>query len=56
MNLAYEYNAQGCELSDYQRGGKEKLRASRRPSHARDNGRPAVHNGIHRRRKKRFGW
>lgn len=56
MNLSNEYNTQDFEYSDYARGGKEKLRSNRRPTHARTNGRPAVHNGIHRRRNKRFTW
>lgn len=58
MNLSNEYNTPDFEYSDYARGGKEKLRSNRRqaPSHARGGGRPAVHNGIHRRRNKRFSW
>lgn len=61
MNMA-NTNYQEHEF-DYQadhdrRGGKEKIPSSKRSSfrYARSN-RPAVsHNGIHRRRNKRFSW
>jgi hypothetical protein len=56
MNLVCEYNSNGEGSSEYERGNKEKLRSSRRPSHSRSGGRPAVHNGMHRRRNKRFSW
>ena len=56
MNLAYDYNSQENESNVYDRCGKEKVRSNRRPSHVRAGGRPSVHNGIHRRRNKRFSW
>jgi hypothetical protein len=56
MNLSNEYNTADFEYSDYSRGGKEKLRSNRRLNHLRNGGRPAAHNGIHRRRNKRFAW
>jgi hypothetical protein len=57
MNLTNSFNANDFEESDSARGGKEKLRSNRRqPIHARSGGRPASHNGIHRRRNKRFSW
>jgi hypothetical protein len=56
MNLSNEYSTPEFEYSEYSRGGKEKLRSNRRLSHVRSGGRPAVHNGIHRRRNKRFSW
>ena len=56
MNLSSQYNTPDFEYSDDSRGGKEKLRANRRLSHARTGARPAQHNGIHRRRNKRFSW
>jgi hypothetical protein len=58
MNMA---NSQYQEQDfDYQsdmdrRDGKEKTPPKRRLNYARAN-RPAVHNGIHRRRNKRFSW
>jgi hypothetical protein len=57
MNLTNSFQSADFEHSDAARGGKEKLRTSRRqPSHARSGARPASHNGIHRRRNKRFSW
>jgi hypothetical protein len=56
MNLVHEYeSSREFEYTDSARGGQEKLRSKRRLSHARV-ARPASHNGIHRRRNKRFSW
>ena len=58
MNMA---NSQYQEQDfDYQsdmvrRDGKDKTPQKRRANYASRN-RPAVHNGIHRRRNKRFSW
>ena len=59
MNLANS-NYQEQEF-DYQvdvtrRGEKEKVPRQRRPSYARTNRPVVMHNGIHRRRNKRFAW
>ena len=56
MNLSNEYSSTEQESNEYTRDGKEKLRSNRRLSHIRGGGRPANHNGIHRRRNKRFSW
>jgi hypothetical protein len=58
MNLANSYNQEN-EL-DYQveperRSGKDKTVRDRKMQYSRST-RPAVHNGIHRRRNKRFSW
>jgi hypothetical protein len=58
MNMANsQYNEQEFEyqVDNDRRGGKEKARPQRRAQYAQAN-RPAVHNGIHRRRNKRFAW
>ena len=59
MNMANtQYNEHEFEynVDNVRRDGKEKLpKEKRRPSYANAN-RPAVHNGIHRRRNKRFAW
>ena len=59
MNLNYN-NYQGQEfdyqVDDQRRGAKDKTPRKGRMQYARAN-RPAVsHNGIHRRRNKRFAW
>jgi hypothetical protein len=59
MNMANsDYHEQefDYQLSYERRDDKEKApRQQRRSSYARAN-RPVVHNGIHRRRNKRFSW
>ncbi len=58
MNLANSYyQEQGIEYQvDAERhGGKEKTPPKKRVQYSRSN-RPVVHNGIHRRRNKRFSW
>ena len=47
----FDYQAEG-EV----RGGKEKIQRQRRFSYAKSNRPAASHNGIHRRRNKRFTW
>jgi hypothetical protein len=56
MNLAYNlYQDQDREYQrDEDRAGVEKIPRTRRANYARAS-RPAVHNGIHRRRNKRLG-
>jgi hypothetical protein len=57
MNMPNRYSQEQefeYQLGD-QRGGKEKEPRQRRAQYSRAN-RPAVHNGIHRRRNKRFAW
>jgi len=56
MNQSNQYASSEFEYSDDSRGGREKLRTSRRISHARTGARPQQHNGIHRRRNKRVSW
>jgi hypothetical protein len=54
----FEYGPDGGRgrSPDFRRGGAEKGSRSRRMSYSRST-RPAVaHNGIHRRRNKRFSW
>ncbi len=57
MNMPNRYNQE--QEFEYQVGeprvGKTKESRQRRPQYSRTN-RPAVHNGIHRRRNKRFAW
>jgi hypothetical protein len=66
MNMAnYDYEEQDFEYRatterqggpDARRGGSEKSSAKRRMQYSRSS-RPAVkHDGIHRRRNKRFAW
>lgn len=57
MNMPNRYNQeQDFEYqADAQRDGKEKTSRQRRMQYSRTN-RPAVHNGIHRRRNKRSAW
>jgi len=57
MNMAYNlYQAQEFDYTNEdQQGSKSKTDRARRPAYARRN-RPVVHNGIHRRRNKRFAW
>ena len=59
MNMANsDYEEQDFEYrADFnRRGGKEKTPRKARATYARSN-RPVVqHNGIHRRRNKRFSW
>jgi hypothetical protein len=49
------YSSPEFEYSDLARGGKEKLKSNRRINHAHGS-RPSQHNGIHRRRNKKFAW
>jgi hypothetical protein len=59
MNMAnsdYQDHDFDYQVNFARRGGKEKVPRSKRFRYARSN-RPAVfHNGIHRRRNKRFSW
>ena len=58
MNMANaNYQEQEFDYkADYQRAAKTTPSSKRRASYARSN-RPVVsHNGIHRRRNKRFSW
>jgi hypothetical protein len=58
MNMANQYQEQDFDyqLDTHRRADKVKESArSRRAQYARSS-RPAVHNGIHRRRNKRFSW
>ncbi len=62
MNLVYSYN-QESEI-EYEVGiaprrtAKEKVSTakSRRPNYSRTSRPSVMHNGIHRRRNKRFSW
>ena len=51
-----DFNSYEEDSNDSTRGGKKTHTTRRRPTHARQGARPAVHNGIHRRRNKRFSW
>ena len=54
---AYEANSyQDSDIADEGRGGKVKVQVVRRPTHIRTGARPSAHNGMHRRRNKRFSW
>jgi hypothetical protein len=57
MNMAtsYYHEPEIEYATDERRGGKEKVPAKKRMQYAKSS-RPAVHNGIHRRRNKRFSW
>jgi len=59
MNLANSYYPEQefeYQVGAERRGGeKEKTPQKKRAQYARAN-RPVVHNGIHRRRNKRFSW
>ena len=57
MNMPNSYNQeQEFEYPAFERReGKEKVSRPRKMQYARA-ARPAVHNGIHRRRNKRFAW
>ncbi len=50
----YEYEQDN--QADYGRSEKSSRHESRRPRYARSGARPAVSNGIHRRRNKRWSW
>jgi hypothetical protein len=59
MNLANSnYQEQDFEyhVDVARRDGKEKNSRQRRMSYARTNRPVVMHNGIHRRRNKRFAW
>jgi len=59
MNMAY--NLDQDRSFDYQNeepttgSAREKMQRKNRPSYSRKRS-PAAHNGIHRRRNKRFSW
>lgn len=57
MNMSYNaYQSQEFEYDNEEpRDSKQKITRSRKVSYAKRN-RPVVHNGIHRRRNKRFSW
>jgi len=57
MNMAMnQYQDQEFDYNvDERRDSKEKTPQKKRLHYARAN-RPVVHNGIHRRRNKRFSW
>ena len=55
-NSAYQEQEFEYQVSVERRSsGKEKAPSKRRMQYSRSS-RPAVHNGIHRRRNKRFSW
>ncbi len=59
MNMPNRYYQE--QEPDYQsegelRGGREKIQRQRRFQYSRSNRPAATHNGIHRRRNKRFSW
>lgn len=60
MNMANnDYQEQEFEyqIDDERRvDGKEKTPRQKRINYARSGRSPAMHNGIHRRRNKRFSW
>jgi hypothetical protein len=66
MNMSnYEYEEQGFDYRfdgvgrrepDGRRGGSEKPSSKRRAQYSRSNRPTVMHNGIHRRRNKRFSW
>ncbi len=56
MNQSYDSNSYYEDGSESSRDDKKSHTTRRRPTHARQGARPAVHNGIHRRRNKRFSW
>jgi hypothetical protein len=59
MNMAYNgYLFQEDEVENVSsRRSVEKVGNSRRrPSYSRSQNRPTFHNGIHRRRNKKFNW
>ncbi|MGD9719959.1 MAG: hypothetical protein AB7O59_01950 [Pirellulales bacterium] len=52
----FEYGSTGGRAPEARRGGADKVSRKRSASYSRAS-RPAVsHNGIHRRRNKRFSW
>jgi hypothetical protein len=58
MNMPNRYHQESeldYQTDDERREQREKFPRSRRASYSRAS-RPAVHNGIHRRRNKRFSW
>ena len=59
MNMAYNlYQKQDFDYlneDQQEKGEKTPNRSSRSPNYAK-RARPVVHNGIHRRRNKRFAW
>lgn len=63
MQTYYSHGTQDYEYSqesqmEYGRGGKSSSRTTTtsRPKYSRTGARPAVSNGIHRRRNKRWSW
>ena len=48
----FDYQSEG----DQTVSGREKIQRQRRFQYARTNRPAAAHNGIHRRRNKRFSW
>jgi hypothetical protein len=59
MNMANsQYNEQefDYQADNDRRGGKEKASREKRRTQYSQVNRPVVHNGIHRRRNKRFSW
>jgi hypothetical protein len=59
MNMANKYYQEqeiDYQSDDEQRTGKDKVSRQRRMQYARTNRPAASHNGMHRRRNKRFSW
>lgn len=52
----YDVYSNDTASSDSERARPKEARRSRKISYARGGGRPAVHNGVHRRRNKRWTW
>jgi hypothetical protein len=59
MNMnANNYQEQDFNYQAYEapRGGKEKIQRKSRMKYSSTSRAPVMHNGIHRRRNKRFAW
>jgi hypothetical protein len=59
MNLAnsdYQEQEFDYQVNVERRGGKEKVARKNQMQYSRSNRPTVMHNGIHRRRNKRFAW
>jgi hypothetical protein len=59
MNLAYNgylLQEEEAESASSRRSVEKVSNKSRRTNYSRSTNRPSIHNGIHRRRNKKFNW
>jgi hypothetical protein len=56
QDFEYRFDSGRKSEPDGRRGGNSNTSNKRRAQYARASRAPAMHNGIHRRRNKRFAW